>query len=70
MSQWYPMENSGTDRLWSYVAISRCRAASSVTDWMIGSYGKRSLGKYICVTSRWVNAVPKTESGCGRAARR
>ena len=29
---------------------------------MIGSYGNSgSLGKYICVTSRWVNAVPKIE---------
>ena len=40
----------------------RSRARGSRTDWKIGSYAKSgSPGKYICVTSRSVNARPKTE---------
>ena len=41
---------------------SRSRAFGSRTDWKIGSYSNSgSPGKYICVTSRCVNARPKSE---------
>ena len=40
----------------------RCRAAGSRTELKIGSWAKSgSPGKYIWVTSRWVNARPNSE---------
>ena len=42
--------------------ISRLRSRSSRTELKIGSYANNeSSGKYICVTSRWVNARPNSE---------
>ena len=42
--------------------IIRSRARGSRTELKIGSYANSgSPGKYICVTSRWVNARPKSE---------
>src|SRR5690606_26858237 len=54
--------HSGTVRLRSNDEINRCRAFSSGIELKIGSWkNSGSSGKYICVTSRWVNAVPNSE---------
>ena len=47
-------------------AIIRCLAFSSGTELKIGSSGSSgSPGKYIWVTSRWVNARPNSEKSMG-----
>src|SRR6266508_4319054 len=56
MSHWKPSAHSGCVVSRSKRATSSARDFGSRTELKIGSYGKSgSPGKYICVTSRWVN---------------
>ena len=62
MSNRKPSAHSGVVVSQSSALTMRMRAAGSRTDWKIGSESNSgSPGKYICVTSRSVNARPKTE---------
>ena len=62
MSNRNPSAQSGCVSSISNLETSRCRARSSRTELKIGSNGKSgSPGKYIWVTSRSVNARPKSE---------
>src|SRR6266545_1408486 len=62
MSHWKPSAHSGCVVSRSKRATSSARDFGSRTELKIGSYGNSgSPGKYICVTSRWVNSRPKTE---------
>jgi len=62
MSHSYPSAHSGCVMDRSNRQIMRCLAAASGTELKIGSWANsESPGKYICVTSRCVNAHPNSE---------